>query len=403
MKHIKEYLENVIKVNPLGQLSTREDILNDMSGEMVYIDGKCTDIFISHADYANWLESKDEQKPFNYECASFQQKDFAPNEEPKFNIGDWIVSDLEDVNKDFRLCKIIGVGGGCYTIQSANGCKGYNFFETWESDYHLWSIADAKEGDVLVASDESLFIFAKVKDNSAYYHYSLCKNGSQEISDGKHSWETASGSRPATKEQRDILFQKMHEAGYEWDAEKKELKKIEQKSAIGDIDKMIDDYANNKERGNEEFGKPVPCMIRAYKQGLEDAVSTFNLSEQNLAWSEEDESMYTRTLGILGKCYMGELPTKVEEELNWFKSLKLPKRQKLSSELDEASYRVGIKRVLENPESYGLTKYNWKPSNDQLYILNWLANVKLGDSVVEQEVSKHLNELYKDLKKLREE
>ena len=35
--------------------------------------------------------------------------------------------------------------------------------------------------------------------------------------------------KPATKEQRDLLFQKMKEAGYEWDADKKELKKIEQK------------------------------------------------------------------------------------------------------------------------------------------------------------------------------
>ena len=40
------------------------------------------------------------------------------------------------------------------------------------------------------------------------------------------------------------------------------------------------------------------------------------------AWSEEDESMYVRTLGILGKCYMGQLPTKVEDELKWFKFLK---------------------------------------------------------------------------------
>ena len=30
---------------------------------------------------------------------------------------------------------------------------------------------------------------------------------------------------PATKEQRDLLFAKMKEAGYEWDADKKELKK----------------------------------------------------------------------------------------------------------------------------------------------------------------------------------
>jgi len=32
---------------------------------------------------------------------------------------------------------------------------------------------------------------------------------------------------PATKEQRDLLFKKMKEAGYQWDAEKKELRKIE--------------------------------------------------------------------------------------------------------------------------------------------------------------------------------
>ena len=31
---------------------------------------------------------------------------------------------------------------------------------------------------------------------------------------------------PATKEQRDLLFRKMKEAGYQWDAEKKELRKI---------------------------------------------------------------------------------------------------------------------------------------------------------------------------------
>jgi hypothetical protein len=42
---------------------------------------------------------------------------------------------------------------------------------------------------------------------------------------------TLSNYVPATKEQRDILFTKMKEAGYEWDAEHKQLKKIEHKSA----------------------------------------------------------------------------------------------------------------------------------------------------------------------------
>lgn len=58
MKYIEKYLEEVIKIKPLGHFATKEDDEHDLSGEMLYIDGKCTDIFISHADYANWLESK---------------------------------------------------------------------------------------------------------------------------------------------------------------------------------------------------------------------------------------------------------------------------------------------------------------------------------------------------------
>ena len=39
-------------------------------------------------------------------------------------------------------------------------------------------------------------------------------------------WETSRAVYPATKEQRDLLFRKMEEAGYEWDNEKKCLTKI---------------------------------------------------------------------------------------------------------------------------------------------------------------------------------
>lgn len=54
------------------------------------------------------------------------------------------------------------------------------------------------------------------------------------------------------------------------------LEKQGQKPIAIDIDKMVDDYANNNERGNEEFGKPINCMIRAYRQGLNDAYCQAN-------------------------------------------------------------------------------------------------------------------------------
>ena len=52
---------------------------------------------------------------------------------------------------------------------------------------------------------------------------------------------------------------------------------------------------------------------------FKDIVETFVNDYGNPAWSEEDESMRIRCIGILSKCYMGELPTEVEEELNWLK------------------------------------------------------------------------------------
>ena len=58
MKYIEKYLEEVVKVKPLGEVSTKEWAQEYLSGEMVIIDGRCSDIFISHVDYANWLEKK---------------------------------------------------------------------------------------------------------------------------------------------------------------------------------------------------------------------------------------------------------------------------------------------------------------------------------------------------------
>ena len=53
------------------------------------------------------------------------------------------------------------------------------------------------------------------------------------------TWDNNNKVYPATKEQRDFLFQKMKEAGYEWDDDEKELKKIEQKPAWSEEDEVM--------------------------------------------------------------------------------------------------------------------------------------------------------------------
>lgn len=94
-------------------------------------------------------------------------------------------------------------------------------------------------------------------------------------------------------------------------------KQGKQKPTTIDIDKMVDDYANNKERGNEEFGKPVSCMIRAYRQGLKDAIGKVVLKP---TWSEEDEKNLDITIAYLKDAK--EFKKTAEDCIDWFKSLK---------------------------------------------------------------------------------
>lgn len=106
-----------------------------------------------------------------------------------------------------------------------------------------WTTKDAKDGDVLVASDGSIFLFAGVVDLGCKYYIALeLEDETIQVNDNfEHCWESINGVTPATKEQRNLLFQKMKEAGYMWDEEKKELKKIEQNPAWSEEDETIAD------------------------------------------------------------------------------------------------------------------------------------------------------------------
>ena len=91
---------------------------------------------------------------------------------------------------------------------------------------HLWTIKDAKEGDVLCYEDEVFTLKNYVLFHKIVYHY--CYDGKNIIPHGIYSLAKDDFNKitPATKEQRDLLFQKMKKAGYEWDDGKKELKKM---------------------------------------------------------------------------------------------------------------------------------------------------------------------------------
>ena len=167
----------------------------------------------------------------NAECLLFPSKEcrtwenFELPVQHKFKVGDWLVYKYGNCFAGgFRKSQVVKVKDGVYYFSTGTtgSCK---FIE---ESCRLWSIADAKDGDVL-ATNNIVCIFNKL-DKDGYYIISPCiytvKDGFEVIDDEDDSIGSC-GFSPATKEDRELLFRKMKEAGYEWDDEKKELKKIQ--------------------------------------------------------------------------------------------------------------------------------------------------------------------------------
>ena len=164
-----------------------------------------------HEKWIAWLEKQSEV------AKTSDQK-----VEPKFKVGDWITD-------GYLHCKITEILDDRYIIEYKFSERSAILFED-ENHYHLWSIQDAKDGDVLLEEETGEpFVYNgnRAKSFSGYFLGAHCGiyNGKFNPYGNNHYW--GKNSCPATKEQRDLLFQKMKEAAYEWDAEKKKLKKIE--------------------------------------------------------------------------------------------------------------------------------------------------------------------------------
>lgn len=141
---------------------------------------------------------------------------------PKFKVGDWIVNDF---SKNIFLIK--SYNSGYCTLEDTKG-KFYNPCLPPNIAFHLWTISDAKNGDVLVCDDKRPFIFKGLLDPKHPIHpvaYCGIDDGDCFTVSSGVNWWTDDYVEPATKEQRTLLFTKMKEAGYEWYDEKKELTK----------------------------------------------------------------------------------------------------------------------------------------------------------------------------------
>lgn len=153
--------------------------------------------------------------------------------EPKFRLGDWITDDNGNsyyiLNNSYN---IFTLGDGYLAERYSSREQVFISFED-ENKYHLWTIDDAKEGDVLTSDIGDMCIFKEMLSQDSFYsHCHLLKDSTE---DGT-SWvftDTCCDMlfgpyfyKPSTLKEKDFFFHIMEASGYEWDKENKTLKKI---------------------------------------------------------------------------------------------------------------------------------------------------------------------------------
>lgn len=191
---------------------------------------------------------------YDGECVLFPSKDqrdwnkftaiwYKNLTEPKFCVGQYITD-------GYVAGQIISIDDNysCYKILSLTGGINSSIPFIVQNNYHLWSIQDAKDGDILTCNDEILlFKSSELKEHISlycWYNGLINKFYSKEVNDILLT--TINKICPATKEQRDLLFQKLKEAGYKWNAKTKTLEKlVKPKFKVGN--KII--YTLRKYRG----------------------------------------------------------------------------------------------------------------------------------------------------------
>jgi len=154
---------------------------------------------------------------------------------PKFHEGDWIISN----NKKY-IYQVIEVKRGIYVIRDNADNRGYYVgIESADRDGRLWTIQDAKDGDVL-ATHAGAFIYNGKRGGSMCPGCYCGINTLGIFQTGVETHWTGKNVYPATKEQRDTLMIAMTDAGYTFDFEKKELKKLGQQEVTKMSDKVKD-------------------------------------------------------------------------------------------------------------------------------------------------------------------
>lgn len=288
------------------------------------------------------------------QCLAWLEKRGEQNKvEPKFKHGDWIVTNKNHI---WYVDETPETTSYLYRLINQYGKVAVAVFEAVDNVARLWTIQDAKAGDVLYLQKdgkEHIIIYKGVTKErfttfvSAYCAYNGIVDAFCFADVSRYVDIAYGGIMPATKEQRDTLMKAMADDGYGWDAEKRELKKIEQ--------------------------SPLDVRTTGYWH-VENA-------EQNPAWSKEDIRKIKLICTYLDAYKAYQTPVGAEYIdgcISWAKAL---------------ISRVGCEADCTT---------TWKPSIEQMDALyTYIYNPQYFNSPDPR--MELVESVYKELKKLREE
>ena len=156
------------------------------------------------------------------EAIKEEKVDNANKVEPKFKVGEWIIQENIGVYKVAEICE------SWYEVIDVEN-KHYSIGFDKEYMCRLWTIEDAKDGDILASLDSKAFIYNGNFDADNVGAYcGLNINDEFVIADKKCNWCYNYNIKPATEKQRIALFDEMNYLNYVWNPETKELNRLDE-------------------------------------------------------------------------------------------------------------------------------------------------------------------------------
>lgn len=273
--------QNIVVIIPKFRVGDEIKTANEESLTITKIDEKgywSKNLFIcSFDDAAKW---------------ELVEQKSSDNVELKFEIGDLITNGI-------LVGKIDEIHEHGYHAYFGDHYADVPDAENW----HKWTIQDAKDGDVLCTYECGTPKIVFILKGTPKKHYALGYHCYCNIMYPHFESDSEKGClspndedvKPATKEQRDTLIKAITDAGYTFDFENKELKKIEQKPAWSEEDEQyfnfLEKLLNNLQvkSTENEIKKGTNSHSEYYFKVIQWLKSLKDSVQPKQQWSEEDE------------------------------------------------------------------------------------------------------------------